>query len=235
MAEPTRLALVTGANRGIGLEVVRQLASRGLEVILTARDETKARRAANELAAEGLTVHARVVDVADDDSVASLGEDVLREFGRLDVLVNNAGIVIDAGDSAIDVDLDRVRTTLETNTFGAWRMCRALVPSMRDHGYGRVVNVSSGMGGLTEMGGGSPGYRISKAGLNVITRTIAAGVADENVLVNSACPGWVRTDMGGRNARRSVPEGADTIVWLATLPDDGPRGGFFRDRKPVAW
>ena len=160
---------------------------------------------------------------------------VLDEFGRLDVLVNNAGIAIDQAGFVVDVDLDRVRATLETNTFGAWRMCRAFVPAMRERGYGRVVNVSSGMGGLTEMGGGWPGYRISKAGLNAITRMIAAAVANENVLVNSACPGWVETDMGGRNARRSVPEGADTIVWLATLPDDGPRGGFFRDRKPIAW
>jgi NAD(P)-dependent dehydrogenase (short-subunit alcohol dehydrogenase family) len=235
MADPRRLALVTGANRGIGLEIVRQLAGKGLEVILGSRDERRGRDAATQLAREGLDVHVRAVDVADDDSVRAARESVLDEFGRLDVLVNNAGIVIDAGRSAIDVDLDLVRTTLETNTFGAWRMCRAFVPSMREHRYGRVVNLSSGMGGLTEMGGGSPGYRMSKAGLNVITRTIAAAVAGENVLVNSACPAWVRTDMGGPNARVSVAEGADTPVWLATLPDGGPTGGFFRDRRPIAW
>jgi NAD(P)-dependent dehydrogenase (short-subunit alcohol dehydrogenase family) len=235
MAERPRVALVTGANRGIGLEIARQLAAQGLDVIIGARDERKGDEAARRLTEEGLAVRARVVDVADDESVGHLRSAVLDELGRLDVLVNNAGIVIDSGASAIDVDLDRVRKTLETNTFGAWRMCRAFVASMRDNGYGRVVNVSSGMGGLTEMGGGTPGYRISKAGLNVITRTIAAGVADENVLVNSACPGWVKTDMGGSRAPRSIPEGADTPVWLATLPDDGPRGGFFRDRKPIAW
>jgi NAD(P)-dependent dehydrogenase (short-subunit alcohol dehydrogenase family) len=173
--------------------------------------------------------------VADDASVERLRASVLDEFGRLDVLVNNAGIAIDAGSSAVDVDLDLVRRTLETNTFGAWRMCRAFAPSMRAQGYGRVVNVSSGMGALTEMGGGWPGYRLSKAGLNAITRMIASGMHGQNVLVNSACPGWVKTEMGGAGAHRSVEQGADTPVWLATLPDDGPRGGFFRDRRPVAW
>jgi NAD(P)-dependent dehydrogenase (short-subunit alcohol dehydrogenase family) len=235
MAEPPRLALVTGGNRGIGLEICRQLAAGGLEVILGARDERRGRAAAASLAREGLAVHARTVDVADDDSVERLRSSVLGGFGRLDVLVNNAGIVIDSGRSAIEVELDLVRRTLETNTFGAWRMCRAFVPSMRDHGYGRVVNVSSGMGALTDMGGGWPGYRMSKAALNAVTRMIAAGVANENVLVNSACPGWVKTDMGGAGANRSVEEGADTPVWLATLPDGGPSGGFFRNRRPVAW
>jgi len=235
MADEARVALVTGANRGIGLEVVRRLAATGLEVILGARDETRGREAAAVLAAEGKNVHPRVADVSDDAVVEDLRAAVVEEFGRLDVLVNNAGIAIDAGRSAIDIDLDLVRETLETNTFGAWRMCRAFVPMMREHGYGRVVNVSSGMGGLTEMGGGSPGYRISKAGLNVITRALDAELRGENVLVNSACPGWVRTDMGGEHARVSVAEGADTPVWLATLPDDGPRGGFFRDRSRIPW
>jgi NAD(P)-dependent dehydrogenase (short-subunit alcohol dehydrogenase family) len=235
MADPPRLALVTGANRGIGLEIARRLAMAGLEVILGTRDEAKGREAASGLAREGLDVHVRVVDVADDDSVRRVGESVLDEFGRLDVLVNNAGIAIDTDKPVIKVDLDLVRETLETNTFGAWRLCRAFVPSMRERGYGRVVNVSSGMGALTDMGGGWPGYRMSKTALNALTRMVAATVANENVLVNSACPGWVKTDMGGAGAHRSLEQGADTPVWLATLPDDGPRGGFFRDRRPVAW
>jgi NAD(P)-dependent dehydrogenase (short-subunit alcohol dehydrogenase family) len=235
MAEARRLALVTGANRGIGLEIVRRLAMAGLEVILGSRDEAKGREAAAGVAREGLDVHVRVVDVADDDSVRRLGDSVLGEFGRLDVLVNNAGIAIDTGQPVIKVDLDLVRQTLETNTFGAWRMCRAFVPAMRERGYGRVVNVSSGMGALADMGGGWPGYRMSKTALNALTRMVAATVANENVLVNSACPGWVKTDMGGAGAHRSLEQGADTPVWLATLPDDGPRGGFFRDRRAVAW
>jgi NAD(P)-dependent dehydrogenase (short-subunit alcohol dehydrogenase family) len=235
MADPPRLALVTGANRGIGLEIARRLAMAGLEVILGTRDEAKGREAASGLAREGLDVHVRVVDVADDDSVRRVGESVLDEFGRLDVLVNNAGIAIDTDKPVIKVDLDLVRETLETNTFGAWRLCRAFVPSMRERGYGRVVNVSSGMGALTDMGGGWPGYRMSKTALNALTRMVAATVANENVLVNSACPGWVKTDMGGSGAHRSLEQGADTPVWLATLPDDGPRGGFFRDRTLVAW
>jgi NAD(P)-dependent dehydrogenase (short-subunit alcohol dehydrogenase family) len=235
MADPRRVALVTGANRGIGLEVCRQLAAHGLEVILASRNERRGHAAAAQLAGEGLEVRVRVLDVADDDSVEQLRSSVLGAFGRLDVLVNNAGIVIDSGRSAIEVDLDLVRLTLETNTFGAWRMCRAFVPSMRENGYGRVVNVSSGMGALTDMGGGWPGYRMSKTALNAVTRMIAAGVANENVLVNSACPGWVKTEMGGAGANRSVEEGADTPVWLATLPDGGPSGGFFRDRRAVPW
>jgi len=235
MAETRRLALVTGANRGIGLEIVRQLADKGLEVILAARDEGRGHDAAQGLARDGLEVHVRALDVADDDSVDRLRAAVFDEFGRLDVLVNNAGVALDSGRSAIDVDLDLVRKTLETNTFGAWRMCRAFVPAMREHAYGRVVNVSSGMGALTEMGGGWPGYRLSKAGLNAVTRMIASDVRGENVLVNSACPGWVKTQMGGAGAHRSVEQGADTPVWLATLPDGGPSGGFFRNRQPIAW
>jgi NAD(P)-dependent dehydrogenase (short-subunit alcohol dehydrogenase family) len=235
MAEPGRVALVTGANRGIGLEIVRQLAAGGLDVILGSRDEGRGRDAAGLLAREGLEVHVRAVDVADDGSVERVRSSVLGEFGRLDVLVNNAGIAIDQGGSAIDVDLDLVRQTLETNTFGAWRMCRAFVPSMRERRYGRVVNVSSGMGSLADMGGGWPGYRLSKTALNAVTRMVAAGLRDDNVLVNSACPGWVKTEMGGPGAHRSLSEGADTPVWLATLPDGGPTGGFFKNRQAVAW
>ena len=204
-------------------------------MIVTARDAAQAEAAAEELSAGGGTVHGRRLDVTDGGSVDRLARDVEDEFERLDVLVNNAGVAIDGGQTGIAPDLAVVRDTLETNLFGAWRMTRAAIPLMRENRYGRIVNVSSGMGQLSDMGGGSPGYRVSKAGLNVLTRILAAELAGQNILVNAACPGWVRTDMGGPNARESVEDGADTPVWLATLPDDGPTGGFFRKREPIPW
>jgi NAD(P)-dependent dehydrogenase (short-subunit alcohol dehydrogenase family) len=161
---------------------------------------------------------------------------VASTHGRLDVLVNNAGIIGGGwSTSAVDVDLDQVRKTLETNFYGTWRLTQGALPLMRRNSYGRIVSLSSGMGQLSDMGGHSPAYRVSKAGLNALTRILTAELGDENILVNSCCPGWVRSDMGGPHAPRSLEEGADTVVWLATLPDDGPRGGFFRDRQPIPW
>ncbi len=229
-----RVALVTGANRGIGKEIARQLASHGLTVFLTARDASKAEAAAEELSGAG-DVRGHRLDVTDGGSVDRLERDVEDDLGRLDVLVNNAGIALDAGQSAVAPDLDVMRETLETNLFGAWRVARAFIPLMRENRYGRIVNVSSGMGQFEDMGGGSPAYRVSKAGLNVMTKTLAAELSGSGILVNSVCPGWVRTDMGGSSARVSVEDGADTPVWLATLPDDGPTGGFFRRREAIPW
>ena len=230
------IALVTGANRGIGLEICRQLADRDYDVILTARDEAKARTACEELWAEGLdTVHARQLDVGSDASVQRLRASVEQEFGELHVLVNNAGVGLDFHGPALEPDFAKIRDTLETNTYGPLRLAAAFVPLMRRSGGGRIVNVSSGMGGLTEMGGGSPGYRLSKAGLNAVTRMLAVELSGSGILVNSACPGFVQTDMGGPGAPKTIAEGADTPVWLATLPDDGPTGGFFSERRPVAW
>jgi NAD(P)-dependent dehydrogenase (short-subunit alcohol dehydrogenase family) len=230
------VALVTGANRGIGLEIARQLADRDIEVILTARDEEKAQRAAQSLWDEGLdTVHPRALDVSSDASARRLRERVEQDFGVIHVLVNNAGIGVDFGVPALGADLDKVRETMETNTYGALRVANCFVPLMKQAGWGRIVNVSSGMGGVAEMGGGSPGYRISKAGLNAVTRMLAVELEGTGILVNSACPGFVATDMGGAGAPKSVAEGADTPVWLATLPDGGPTGGFFRNREPAAF
>jgi NAD(P)-dependent dehydrogenase (short-subunit alcohol dehydrogenase family) len=230
------VALVTGANRGIGLEICRQLADRDVDVLLCARTEDDARRAAGELWDQGLdTVHPRVLDVTSDGDARRVLERVRAEFGGLDVLVNNAGVGLDFHVPALEADLDAVRATLEVNALGPLRLAQRCAPLLRAGGHGRIVNVSSGMGGLTEMGGGSPGYRISKAALNAVTRMLAAELRADRVLVNSACPGFVRTDMGGPGATRSVAEGADTPVWLATLPDDGPTGGFFRDRAPIAF
>ena len=228
----TRVALVSGANRGIGREIARKLAGKGLTVVVGSRDLAKGEAAAAEL---GNDLMATQLDVTDEESIRAAVGFVEQEFARLDVLVNNAGIADPWRGSAAEAEFEAVKEILETNLFGAWRLAKATIPLMRRNEYGRIVNVSSGMGQLSDMGGHSPGYRLSKTGLNALTRMLTAELAGENILVNSVCPGWVRTDMGGPGARRSVEEGADTPVWLATLPDDGPRGGFFRDRQPIPW
>jgi NAD(P)-dependent dehydrogenase (short-subunit alcohol dehydrogenase family) len=231
------VALVTGANRGIGREVARQLAERGYEVLLSARDGEKASAAAAELAeGTGAVVRALTLDVADPASIAAAAEQVQADPGRLDVLVNNAGIGSDFGVSGVDPDFDKIQAALETNFYGAYRLTIALLGLLRKSEHPRIVNVSSGMGGVAEMGGWSPGYRVSKAALNAMTRILSTELAGEGFLVNSACPGFVNTDMGGpMGAKKPVKDGAAGIVWLATLPDDGPTGGFFRDGKPVAF
>jgi NAD(P)-dependent dehydrogenase (short-subunit alcohol dehydrogenase family) len=233
MAENGRVALVSGGNRGIGLEIVRQLAERGLTVVLGSRDGEQGRAAAAERLSGGVVV--RQLDVADPESVDRLSRSVAGEFGRLDVLVNNAGITNDEGQRGVDADLERVREALETNLFGAWRLCEVAIPFMQRHGYGRIVNISTGMAALEDMGGGSPGYRVSKTGLNALTRILASELRGSGILVNSVCPGWVQTDMGGSRAPRPVEEGAEGAVWAATLPNNGPTGGFFRDRRQIPW
>lgn len=235
-AKEKRVALVTGANKGIGFEICRQLARKELRVILTSRDAKKGLRAQKALTKEGLDVLCRELDVTRRRSVTALARYLSKEHGRVDVLVNNAGILIDkSSTSVLDEKEDVFHATLETNFFGALRVCQAVVPLMRTHDYGRVVNLSSGLGQLDEMGDGNAAYRTSKTALNTLTRMVATATADDNILVNSMCPGWVRTDMGGPAASRSVEKGAETAIWLATLPDSGPTGGFFRDKKPILW
>ena len=230
-----KVATVTGANRGIGLAISRQLARQGIHVVLTSRDQAKGMAARDELKREGLDIGYHQLDVTESESIHRLAEFLRTEYGRLDILVNNAGIAIDDGTSALKIDLDTVRRTMETNLYGPLHLCQTLVPLMRRHDYGRIVNLSSGMGQLSDMDAGAPSYRMSKTALNALTRILAAELRRTNILVNSMCPGWVRTDMGGPGADRSAEEGADTAVWLATLPDDGPTGGFFRDRKLISW
>ena len=231
------VALVTGANRGIGREVARQLAQRGYRVLLTARDGEKATEAVRELAEDGVAgVTPLMLDVSDPQSIAAAAERLHADPGRLDVLVNNAGIGSDFGVSGVDPDFDAIQRALDTNFYGAYRLTIALLDLLRKSEHPRIVNVSSGMGGVAEMGGWSPGYRVSKASLNAMTRILSAELKDAGFLVNSACPGFVNTDMGGpMGAKKPVEDGAAGIVWLATLPDDGPTGGFFRDGKPVAF
>ncbi len=239
----SRVALVTGANRGIGFEICRQLARQPhITVIATSRDENKGRAAVDHLKQEGLQVDWHQLDVTDADSIDRCVDDILSTHHRIDILVNNAGIFPDtqgasasSWPSVLDTDLDTMRRGMETNVYGPMRLCQKIVPHMKKAGYGRIVNLSSGMGQLTHMNGGCPSYRLSKTGLNALTRIVSEELKGTNILVNCMCPGWVKTDMGGPNATRELPEGADTAVYLATLPDGGPTGGYFRDRKPFEW
>lgn len=232
-----RVAVVTGANRGIGLEICRQLAQRGdIRVVLTSRDQDKGRSAVDELLANGLDVDYRQLDVARERDVSALVDYIARTYGRCDILVNNAGVMADPrGSRVLDSKTATYRETLETNFYGPLLLIQALVPLMKKGKYGRIVNVSSGQGQLSDMAAGTPAYRVSKTALNALTRTCAAELNGSGILVNSMCPGWVRTDMGGPSAPRTVAQGADTAVWLATLPEGSPSGGFFRDRKAIPW
>jgi NAD(P)-dependent dehydrogenase (short-subunit alcohol dehydrogenase family) len=225
VASDRRVALVSGANRGIGAEIARELAAdHGFLVYAGARDPDEVE------AADG--IEPLRLDVTDQSTIDAARDRTQSEAGRLDALVNNAGVYGDPIGAA-DYDLQRAHEVIEINTFGPWRLIEAFLPLLRASDAPRIVNVSSGAGQLSDMNGGRAAYRVSKAALNALTRTLAS---DERwVKVNTMCPGWVRTDMGGSAAPRSVEEGADTAVWLATLPDDGPSGGFFRDRRPIPW
>ena len=215
--------MVSGGNRGIGLAVVRDLAARGFTVIQGARDPDAAP------AVDG-DVHAVRLDVTDGESIGALADGL----AQADVLVNNAAIAYDTWNRAATTDLDFVRDAFETNLFGAWALTQALLPQLRASAHGRIVNVSSGSGSLSSMGGGTPAYQVSKAALNALTRTLAGELRGDGILVNAICPGWVATDMGGGGGR-PVEDGAASVVWGAVLPDDGPTGGFFRDGRPLAW
>lgn len=234
-----RIAVVTGGNRGIGLEICRQLARReDLHVVLTSRDVAKGQAAVAQLAAEGLEVTAFQLDTTSAADISALAAWLQTTYGRVDILVNNAGVLLDqqrGQGSVFAAELDTIKETMDSNVYGPLLLCQALVPLMKENGYGRIVNVSSGMGQLGDMGGGYTAYRFSKVSLNALTRILAAELHDSPILVNTMCPGWVKTDMGGPSANRSVEQGADTAVWLATLPNDGPSGMFFRDRSPISW
>ena len=238
------VVLVTGAARGIGLEVARQLAQRGATVLISARDAERARAAAREIADAGdVRPLSAGLDVADGASVRAAAAALGRDPGRLDVLVNNAAAYVDWTETAGAADLAAAEAVVQTNLFGAWRVTQALLPLLRQSPHPRVVNVSSGAGshgdeqfGLTRRGGAAATYGVSKAALNALTATLAAELDGTPVLVNAACPGLTATWPGAEQmGARPVAEGAASVVWAATLPDDGPRGGLFRDGRPLPW
>jgi NAD(P)-dependent dehydrogenase (short-subunit alcohol dehydrogenase family) len=238
-----RVALVTGANRGIGLEIARQLADLGLRVIIGARDLARGEAAAEALQNDRREIHSQMLDVTQAHTIQSAIGQIVDQFGRLDILVNNAGIMIDAETTILELDLTLFQNTLETNALGPLLLSQVCIPHMRANDYGRIVNISSTLGSLTDIASPdsayavvlSPAYRLSKALLNGLTALLAKDLRDTNILVNSACPGWVRTRLGGDQAPLMPAQGAETPVWLATLPDDGPRGGFFREKRPIPW
>lgn len=237
--EQQRVALVTGANRGIGLEISRRLAARGLLVVMSGRDLPAVEQAAAAVPA----ARPWRLDVRDRARIPVVVAEILEALGRIDVLVNNAGIQRDGTESIAAMPFSIFERTLETNLHGPLVLTQAVIPAMRRHDYGRIVNMASSLGAFADIldpaspyaAVDSPAYRFSKGALNLLTALFARELAGTNILVNSACPGWVRAGCGSERAPLSAEEGADTPVWLATLPDDGPSGGFFRERQPIPW
>ncbi|MGI9386580.1 MAG: SDR family NAD(P)-dependent oxidoreductase [Methyloligellaceae bacterium] len=233
-----RVALVTVGNRGLGFAACEKLAAAGYTVALTARDGIKAEAAADKLGNDGNSVEGFALDVADTASVRECVRQIYDRFGRIDVLINNAGVWSerDIANTGLAPDPALILEILDTNTVGPYRVMQAVLPIMREQKYGRIVNVSSQMARLSAMNFGSPGYRMSKTALNALTVVAATELENgTNIKVNSADPGWVRTDMGGSGADRDIEAGVDTIAWLAMLDDDGPTGGFYRDRMATDW
>lgn len=229
-----KIALVTGANKGIGFEIAKELVEKGWTVILTARNQERGTLAVDALKRQACEVDFQRLDVCDPKSISVLKDYLGWKYGRLDVLVNNAGIFLDDDMSSLDVDLDTVKKTFDTNLFGPLRVSQALVPLLKKSDDARIINLSSGLGQLHDADSGYPSYSMSKAALNMLTVKMAADLNNTRIKVNTVCPGWVRTDMGGSNATRSVQEGADTPVWLATAQKI-PSGKFLRNRKEIAW
>jgi NAD(P)-dependent dehydrogenase (short-subunit alcohol dehydrogenase family) len=229
-----KIALITGASRGIGLEIGKQLLSRGWTVIFTARNMQIGRPMVNELRKQSKTAWFHQLDVIDAKGIQDLVDYVMEEHGMLDVLVNNAGIYLDENRTTLDVDIEDMRKTMETNVYGPLMLTRALLPALKKSDDARVINISSTMGQLNGMGGGSPAYRISKAALNALSIIQSHDLSSHGIKVNSIHPGWTRTDMGGANAPKSLREGTDTAVWLATEPDI-PTRKYFCERKEIDW
>ncbi|MGZ3768219.1 MAG: SDR family NAD(P)-dependent oxidoreductase [Bdellovibrio sp.] len=234
-----KIAIVTGASRGLGLGTSEALAQRGFKVIMAMRNPDKAQKVINDLKVKDLDVVAMKLDVSQEKSITDFAEQIKKEYGYVDVLVNNAGIMIDSEDggssSVLKTKTSTIQKSFATNTLGPFVLTQKIFPLMKQEGYGRIVNVSSGMSQLSETQPAYAGYRISKTALNMVTKLFASEVEGSDICVNSVCPGWVKTDMGGPNASRTIEQGIKGIVWAATLPKGGPNGGFFRDGEPVSW
>jgi NAD(P)-dependent dehydrogenase (short-subunit alcohol dehydrogenase family) len=234
MSEERYIAIVTGGNRGIGYEICKELARVGCKVVLTCRNDAEGRRALSKLNSGDKIVFHKL-DVTDTNEIELLRNWIVATYGRLDILINNAGVYLDEGVSVFDVDEKIMRDTLEVNFYGAFHMCRTFVPLMRKNGYGRIVNVSSGYGAMSEMGEKVAAYRISKVALNALTLIMAQELRDSNIKVNAVCPSWVSTEMGGTMAPVTPEAAAKDIVHFAILGKSGQTGGFFRYKKPIPW
>jgi len=235
-----KVAVVSGANKGIGFGVAKALAERSYKVIMLGRDKNRINQAAEKIRANKGDVETYIVDVSDTDQVKSFAAVFSELHAGVDVLVNNAGVILEADfggePTAVEsVNPEDVLATLNVNTVGVLRLTQALMPLLKNADAARIVNISSGMGGITEMEGAWPGYRLSKAALNALTKVTAAETQGTNIKVNSVCPGWVRTDMGTSAANRAVDEAVPGILWAAELGEDGPTGGFFRDGEKIEW
>jgi NAD(P)-dependent dehydrogenase (short-subunit alcohol dehydrogenase family) len=228
-----KTVLISGANRGIGFETARQLAGCGFHVFVAARSEQQGQKAARELERAG-RVSPLVLDVSDPNSIANAASK-FAPIGRLDVLINNAGIFPDEGVSILMASREQMTATFQTNTFGPLQITQAFLPYLKKSPAGRVINVSSGYGQIDGLSANAPTYCLSKLALNGVTIMLAEALKQHRIAVNSMCPGWVRTDMGGPSASRSVEEGADTAIWLSTEADANLTGKFFRDRKEIPW
>jgi NAD(P)-dependent dehydrogenase (short-subunit alcohol dehydrogenase family) len=232
------IALVTGANRGIGYEICRSLARQGCNVILTSRDPDKGLQAVEKLSRDHTTtgrILFHELDIARQQSIDDIYCWIIERYGHLDILVNNAAIYLDEGRSVFDIDENLMRQTMEVNFYGAFRMCRRFVPLMKQNGFGRIVNVSSGYGAMSEMAGYTAAYRISKASLNALTLIMADELRNTSIKVNAVCPGWVSTNMGGSMAPTSPRSAAEDIAHFGMINESGPTGGFFRFRKKIGW
>lgn len=230
-----KIALITGATRGLGRATALALVQKSYTVILTGRNKDALVQLENELKKISPSVFHYELDVNDPESINAQSRLILNSFGHMDVLINNAGIYKDGMQEDLKASAQDFLDCFQTNTLGPALMCHAFFPSMKRHQFGRIVNVSSGMGQLKDMNSDNPAYRVSKTALNAVTKIFAQEGLSYNVLVNSVCPGWVKTEMGGSLAPRTVEEGIAGIVWAATLPDGGPTGGFFRDSKEIPW
>ncbi|BDA77640.1 short-chain dehydrogenase [Leptospira kobayashii] len=234
MNRKEKIALVTGSNRGIGKQVALDLAAQGIFVIVTSRNKTEGKLTQQEIISSGGKADFFPLDVSNEKSVLSLFDYIKKTYARLDILINNAGVYLDH-DGFSGTTREETAKTLETNLVGPLRLCQLFLPMMRENEYGRIVNVSSGMGQMSDMGAGYPAYRISKSAINALTIIVSKETIGRNIKVNSVCPGWVRTDMGGPSAERTIEHGAETIVWAALLPETGATGKFFRDKKEIPW
>lgn len=235
MSKHIKVALVTGGNRGIGYELVKQLALNGYKVILASRDPKKGHEAAQKLKESTLDVSFLLMDVDRQESIRQAAITVDEHYGRLDVLINNAGVYLDENETLLSMDPSILKQTMATNFFGVYHVLYYFIPLMERQGYGRIINVSSEYGAMSEMSYlGAGAYKLSKLALNGLTRLAAAEIKGD-IKINAVDPGWVSSDMGGPSAPRTPKQAAESILWLATIGSEGPNGEFFRDGKRIDW